>query len=540
MSVSSAGRDADALSLAKIASYEDPNKTSSQHSRESRWKRIVQKFSLNKDPAAKLPKSYVPLTERNLTEFFNPDYNDEHDAFHKTEAVEGALPIDANSPQKPPYGLYAEKLSGTAFTAPRHENQQTWLYRILPASAHSAFSPRESRTYNTNPESKPHEKFFQIPNQLRWDPFDMDESVDWVHSLHLVAGAGDPATKSGIGIFIFAAGRDMDPHSAFYSADGDFLIVPQHGVLDIQTELGKLLVRPNEICVIPRGVRYRVTLPEGPVRGYILELYQGHFTLPELGPIGSNGLANARDFQAPVAYFDEDNDGSNTYTLLSKFAGHLFEAKQDHTPFDVVAWHGLYYPYKYDLGRFNTIGSVSFDHPDPSIYTVLTAPSHGSAGTAVADFVIFPPRWLVAEDTFRPPWFHRNTMSEFMGLIGGQYDAKEGGGFQPAGASLHNVMSAHGPDAATHEKASNAELKPAKVGEGSMAFMFESHLMVGVTEWGLKKCAKVQEAYNEESWVPLKPRFRRPEKGGEVKNGTDGAATEGGIGDKKQVPHWTD
>lgn len=206
--------------------------------------------------------------------------------------------------------------------------------------------------------------------------------------------------KSGIGIFIFAAGKDMDPHEAFYSADGDFLIVPQHGVLDIQTEFGKLLVRPNEICMIPRGIRYRVTLPEGPVRGYILELYQGHFHLPELGPIGSNCLANARDFQAPVAYFDEDT--TNTWHILSKFAGHLFSARQTHTPFDVVAWHGLYYPYKYDLGRFNTIGSTSFDHPDPSIFTVLTAQSD-HPGTAVADFVIFPPRWLVQEDTFRPP-----------------------------------------------------------------------------------------------------------------------------------------
>jgi homogentisate 1,2-dioxygenase len=418
------------------------------------------------------------------------------------------LPIGQNSPQKPPFGLYAEKLSGTAFTAPRHENQQTWLYRILPASAHKPFEPRESTTYNTNPESKPHEKIYQIPNQLRWDPFDMDETVDWVHSLHLVAGAGDPTMKTGIGIFIFAAGKDMDEKSAFYSADGDFLIVPQQGVLDIQTELGRLLVRPNEICVIPRGVRYRVTLPSGPVRGYILELYQGHFTLPELGPIGSNCLANSRDFQAPVAYFDEDT--SNTYTLLSKFAGHLFAAEQGHTPFDVVAWHGNYYPYKYDLGRFNTIGSISYDHPDPSIFTVLTAQSD-HPGTAVADFVIFPPRWLVAEDTFRPPWYHRNTMSEFMGLIGGQYDAKTGGGFQPAGASLHNVMSAHGPDATTHEKASNADLKPMKVGEGSMAFMFESCLMVGVTEWGLKKCRKVQDDYNAESWEPLKPRFKRPE-----------------------------
>jgi homogentisate 1,2-dioxygenase len=327
--------------------------------------------------------------------------------------------------------------------------------------------------------------------------------VDWIQSLQPVAGAGDPTMKSGLGIMIFAAGKDMDAKSAFYSADGDFLIVLQHGVLDIQTELGKIFVRPMEICVIPRGIRYRVTLPKGPVRGYVLELYEGHFTLPELGPIGSNCLANARDFQAPVASYVEDVD--TKHCIYSKFGGKLFVATQNHSPFDIVAWHGLYYPYKYDLGRFNTIGSISYDHPDPSIFTVLTAPS-ARPGTAVADFVIFPPRWLVAEHTFRPPWYHRNTMSEFMGLIQGDYDAKSGG-FSPAGASLHNIMSAHGPDAATHDKASNAELKPAMVGAGSMAFMFESCFMVGVTEWGLRTCRKVQENYNEESWEHLVPHF---------------------------------
>jgi homogentisate 1,2-dioxygenase len=345
----------------------------------------------------------MPVSNFKVTEKYK--YQNGFNVYHETEALEGALPIGMNSPQKPPYGLYAEKLSGTAFTAPRWENQQTWLYRIIPASAHSPFEQKELETYNLNPESKPNERFFQIPNQLRWDPFDMDESVDWVHSLHLVAGAGDPAMKSGLGIIIFAAGKDMDPLSAFYSADGDFLIVLQHGVLDIKTELGNILVRPNEVCVIPRGIRYNVRLPEGPVRGYILELYQGHFHLPELGPIGSNGLANSGDFQAPIATFDEDT--SNTYTLLSKFAGRLFAATQDHTPFDIVAWKGNYYPYKYDLGRFNTIGTISYDHPDPSIFTVLTAQSD-HPGTAIADFVIFPPRWLVGEDTFRPPYYHRN------------------------------------------------------------------------------------------------------------------------------------
>ncbi|KAK5215650.1 hypothetical protein LTR72_011303 [Exophiala xenobiotica] len=429
-------------------------------------------------------------------------------SYHETEAVKGALPIGANSPQKPPYGLYAEKLSGTAFTAPRHENLQTWLYRILPSAAHGDFEPYHVDHSNL-PTGGDKEKVHQIPNQLRWDPFDINEDVDWVHSLRLLGGAGEPSMKTGLGIYIFAAGKSMEPQSAFYSADGDLLIVLQHGLLDIQTELGWLLVRPNEIAVIPRGIRYRVNLPNGPVRGYCLELYQGHFQLPELGPIGSNGLANARDFQAPIAAFDEDKPQG--WSLFAKFDGRLFRAPQTHSPFDIVAWHGLYYPYKYDLRRFNAVGSISFDHVDPSVYTVLSAPSN-HVGTSVADFVIFPPRWLVQEDTFRPPWYHRNTMSEFMGLIQGDYDAKTGGGFNPAGASLHNVMSSHGPDAATHEKASSADLKPVKVGEGSMAFMFESCLMVGVTDWALERCKKRQRDYNQESWETLRSHFVHPDK----------------------------
>ena len=312
----------------------------------------------------------------------------------------------------------------------------------------------------------------------------------------------------------------MPDKTAFYSADGDFLIVPQHGVLDIRTEFGNILVRPNEICLIPRGVRYHVSLQDGIVRGYVLELYQGHFQLPELGPIGSNGLANARDFQTPVADFIEDVESE--WTLYAKFGADLFSTTQSHTPFDIVAWHGTYYPYKYGLGRFNAIGSISYDHPDPSIFTVLSAPSpaHG-AGHAVIDLAIFPPRWLVQEDTFRPPWYHRNVMSEFMGLIQGVYDAKGAGkgGFEPAGASLHNIMSGHGPDAASFEKASTGKLSPHKVGEGSMAFMFESCLMMGVTEWSLKTCAKVQDSYNRQAWEPLKAHFKRPEQPCAVANG---------------------
>ncbi|KAJ3459434.1 hypothetical protein MRS44_015507 [Fusarium solani] len=447
-----------------------------------------------------------------VTNFVTPEkytYLNGFRSFHESEAIKGALPIGANSPQKPPYGLYAEKLSGTAFTAPRHENQQSWLYRILPSAAHSSFE-----RFDKVSEPLINGKLDFVPNQLRWDPFEIDDQVDWVRGLKLVSGAGDPTIKVGLGIYIFAAGRDMDANTAMYSSDGEMLVVAQHGVLDIQTELGRLLVRPNEIAILPRGIKYRVTLPAGPVRGYILELYQGHFTLPELGPIGSNCLANPRDFQIPTAAFDEDTN--TTWTIINKYNSQLYVAKQGHTPFDVVAWHGkantfvvVIYPYKYDLGRFSVIGSISFDHPDPSIYTVLTGPSD-HPGTAVADFVIFPPRWLVQEDTFRPPWYHRNTMSEFMGLICGEYDAKTGGGFQPAGASLHNVMSAHGPDADSFERASNAELKPQKIGEGSMAFMFESSLMLGLTEWGLKTCQKVQAEYSEHSWSGLKPHFKRP------------------------------
>lgn len=320
---------------------------------------------------------------------------------HESEALPGSLPIGMNSPQKPPYGLYAEKLSGTAFTAPRHENQQSWLYRILPAAAHGAWKPLPPEEYSIDNLSGVDVQ--QIPNQLRWDPFDFDPSVDWIRGLHLVAEAGDPVMKSGLAIFVFAASKDMDEHEAFYSADGDMLIVPQHGVLDITTEFGPILLRANEICVIPRGIRYRVTLPDGPIRGYICELYQAHFQLPELGPVGSNGLANARDFQAPTARYNTDK---SAWKMIAKFNKTLFQMKQHHTPFDVVAWHGNYYPYKYDLGRFNAIGSISFDHPDPSIFTVLTGPSN-QVGVAIADFVIFPPRWLVQEDTFRPPWYHR-------------------------------------------------------------------------------------------------------------------------------------
>ncbi|KAF2401382.1 Homogentisate 1,2-dioxygenase [Trichodelitschia bisporula] len=425
--------------------------------------------------------------------------------YHESEAMPDTLPLGRNSPQRPAHGLYTEKLSGTSFTAPRSENQQTWLYRILPSVKHESFEP-----YLPSEDVHHIENCHMLyrPNQLRWGPTAIGES-DWLHSLVPVAGAGDPKLKSGLYIYMYSASKSMPETDAFYSADGDFLIVPQEGALDLTTELGNLLVRPGEIVVVPRGIRFRVAALDELIRGYALELFQGHFQLPELGPIGSNGLANARDFQAPVARFDEDHDGSTTYQVFAKFAGELYFAEQDHTPFDVVAWHGNYYPYKYDLSRFCTINTVSYDHIDPSIFTVLTAPSD-HPGTAIADFVVFPPRWAVAENTFRPPWFHRNCMSEFMGLIRGRYDARKGGanGFMPGCASLHNVMAPHGPDVETEQAASWTLDQPEKVGEGGLAFMFESCLMLGSTYNA--DIGRLRKEYVKESWGGFPVRFKRP------------------------------
>ncbi|KAK5188989.1 hypothetical protein LTR96_011025 [Exophiala xenobiotica] len=435
-------------------------------------------------------------------------YNIGFASYQETTAVPGALPIGSNSPQKPPYGLYAEKLSGTAFTAPRDRNLQSWLYRIIPSASHADFEPYSVPSKGQDLQGATSSAYKFIPDQLRFDPFDIEESSDFLTGRRFLSGCGGPSTKTGIAISMFSAGTSMPSKQAFYSADGDLLVVLQHGVMHVRTELGRLLVRPNEILVIPRGIRYRVDLGSEAIRGYTLELYEGHFQLPELGPIGSNGLANARDFQIPVAAYEEDTESK--WSIVCQFNEQLFITHQEHSPFDVVAWHGLYYPFKYDLGRFNVIGSTSFDHPDPSIYTVLTAPSN-TPGVAIADFVIFPPRWLVQEDTFRPPWYHRNTMAEFMGLICGDYDAKSGGGFKPAGASLHNVMSSHGPDSETHHKASNDKLKPRKIGTGSMAFMFETSLMLGVTDWALTWSRKRQAGYQEHSWQPLKSHFTVPE-----------------------------
>ncbi|TAL85265.1 MAG: homogentisate 1,2-dioxygenase [Rhodanobacter sp.] len=405
-----------------------------------------------------------------------------------SEALPGTLPDGQNSPQRAAHGLYAEQLSGTAFTAPRHTNQRSWLYRIRPAAVHRPFQPWTHATF--------HNRFNEVPatpNQLRWNPLPLlDPPMDFVDGLVSLAGNGGADEQAGIGIHLYTANRSMQGRY-FYDADAELLIVPQLGRLRLATELGVLELEPQEIAVIPRGVRFRVELVDGPAaahgganatgagsagvaRGYVCENFGALLRLPELGPIGSNGLANARDFLTPHAAY-EDVEGE--FELIAKFQGALWSAKIDHSPLDVVGWHGNYVPYKYDLRRFNTLGSISFDHPDPSIFTVLTSPSD-TPGTANVDFAIFPPRWLVAQHTFRPPWFHRNVASEFMGLIAGVYDAKAEG-FLPGGASLHNCMSGHGPDAATFEKASQAELSQPDVVADTMAFMFETRKVIRPT-----------------------------------------------------------
>lgn len=380
-----------------------------------------------------------------------------------TEAVPGALPIGRNSPQRPAYGLYAEQLSGTAFTAPRHENRRSWLYRLRPTAEHPPYEPYQGAprfAASTGDAPLP-------PNRLRWDPAPMTPAgTDWIDGMTTMLVNRDPADLEGVAVHLYACNRSMK--RVFVDADGELVFMPQAGRLTILTELGRIDIAPGQIALVPRGVRFRVELPDGEATGYVAENHGSLFRLPDLGPIGANGLGNPRDFETPVAWFEDRDEPTQ---VIQKFLGSLWTMTLDHSPLDVVAWHGNLTPWRYDLSHFNTINTVSFDHPDPSIFTLLTSPSD-VAGRANADLVLFPPRWMVAEDTFRPPWFHRNIMSEAMGLITGAYDAKAEG-FQPGGLSLHNLMAGHGPDLASWQGASNADLKPHRI-EGTMAFMVES------------------------------------------------------------------
>ncbi|WP_216892971.1 homogentisate 1,2-dioxygenase [Nocardia alni] len=416
---------------------------------------------------------------------------------HQSEAVAGALPQGQNSPQRAPYGLYAEQLSGTAFTEPRAVNRRSWVYRIRPSAAHPPFRRVDGGTFSSAPIPG-----VADPNRLRWDPMPQNGSgLDFLDSVYTVAANGDVLRRQGIAIHLYRATESMRSRY-FCDADGELLIVPQDGNILVHTEFGKLLVEPGQFAVIGRAIRFRVDILGAVAAGYICENYGSPFALPELGPLGANGLAHARHFRYPVAAYENIDE---TVEVVQKFGGNLWTAEYDHSPLDVVAWHGSHAPYLYDLEDFNAFGTVGFDHPDPSIFTVLTSASD-TPGQANVDFAAFPPRWTVPEHTFRPPHFHRNVMTEFMGLVRGVHDSKAEG-FVPGGASLHNMWAAHGPDRETFELAGAAELVPVKL-EGSLPFMFETRWPLVVTEQAYN--APHRQRDYDDSWAGLGGQFQPP------------------------------
>ena len=449
----------------------------------------------------KIKKKMEPQTTTTTRNFSDLKYLHGIANHHTTSSLPNALP-PTNNPQKCPYGLYAEQISGTSFTQQRHLNKFSYLYRIKPSVTHKPFTPCLAHEFpNLNNDFDKEEFFETNPNQLRWKPLagpEVGKKVDFARSIFTMCGNGGPGMKSGLCIYKYSCNVSMGKE-VLCNADGDFLVVPQIGTLEVITEMGKLTVAAGEVAGIPRGIRFSVDVA-GDSRGWVCEIFNGHFGTPDLGPIGGSGLANNHHFEIPEAAFE---NVKSEFTIFQKFGGKMFKCTQDNSPFNVVAWHGTYYPFKYDCAKFVTVNSVCHDHLDPSIFTVLTCPT-SEPGTALCDFVIFPPRWLVAEGTFRPPYYHRNTMSEFMGNISGTYDAKEAG-FGPGCSSLHSTMTPHGPEAEVFEKSSNAELKPVKL-DNTLAFMFETCLLFRIYKKALGECMDMDEDYWK-CWQGLKSHF---------------------------------
>lgn len=419
-----------------------------------------------------------------------------------TEAVKGALPSVGNTPQQCPYGLYAEQINGTSFTKVKHANLRTWWYRIRPSAGHSRYQKVDKSAEKFPVCLEPNQANVE---QLRWSPLPMPtKKTTFVEGMVTYCGAGDPSMKAGLRCILYACNADM-VNQAYCSSDGDMLILPEHGTLDITTECGKLEVPHGFLVVIPRGIRFSVNVPASGARGYICEVFDNHFELPPMGVIGANGLSNSRDFETPVAWYE---DRKVKFQCFQKYCGEMFTYEQDHSPFDVVAWHGNYAPYRYDLAKYCAINTVTYDHLDPSIFCVLTSQT-GEAGVASCDFVIFPPRWMVAEKTFRPPYYHKNTMSEFMGNLRGVYEAKIDGGFRPGGATLHSCMAAHGPEAQVHDKASKVDLEPTPPNYDHLAFMFESTYIMKLTSYAASN--NVDENYYK-CWHGLESHFTPPKE----------------------------
>jgi homogentisate 1,2-dioxygenase len=387
------------------------------------------------------------------------------------------------------------------------------MYKILPSITQPALEPvdpKSSRATNLNrlvSDYKDKTKSVVVAKQLRWkcipEP-DAKKNITFLDGLFSYCGAGSPEEREGLSIFGYTFNSCMG-NDFFYSADGDFLFVPQTGPLHLETEMGKMLVDIGEFGVIPRGIKFRVVIPGGEKvchKGWICEVFGDHMKLPELGPIGANGLANPQDFCIPKAsYYNEKGE----FNIYAKFLGEFFMCTSKMNPLDVVSWRGNYYPYKYNLRNYNTINSVSFDHPDPCIFTVMSSMST-RPGVAVLDFVVFQKRFMVAENTFRPPYFHRNTMAEFMGNIYGDYDAKSGG-FEPGCSSLHSPMTPHGPETKATEKAMHEDLKPVKY-KDTMSFMFESCYLLRIANdaYVTESSVQVDHEYNN-CWNDMKIYF---------------------------------
>ena len=409
-----------------------------------------------------------------------------------SEIENGLLPIGQNSPQKLPRNLIAEQLSGSAFTTPRKHNYRTWFYRTSPLARHGL---QEKLAYSESWLTPPYAKTVVTPERLLWLPLSPpSKSKNFVENIHTLIVNGDATMRVGSSVHLFCAQKKMQ-NDFFVNADGDLLIVPCSGKIICRTEFGKIEVEPSEILVIQRGMVFQIDPVGEEISGYMCENFGAHFELPDLGPIGSNCLANPRDFKVPKASFVESKEPAR---LITKFGGSFFASELPCSPLNVLAWHGNYVPYKYDLRHFNTINTVSFDHPDPSIFTVLTSQT-SSPGVANVDFVVFPPRWMVAENTFRPPWYHRNIMSEYIGLINGAYDAKNAGIFSPGCSLLHNCMSAHGPDYPAYKHAIEAKLEPVKYSD-TLAFMFESSMYYLPTEYALNVLPRIKDYWKVWQW----------------------------------------
>ena len=392
-----------------------------------------------------------------------------------SEAREGVLPPRQNTPRKVPFGLYAEQINGTGFTLERAHNQRVWLYRLRPQIVVSGWEKLPASQFVGR-----FDEGSVSPELLRFAPQAWPETdVDFIGGLVTFAGAGDPCAKTGFAIHQYAASVDMVRRAAA-NLDGDLLVVPQEGALRVQTELGWLLVSPGEILILPRGIRFRVELPDGRARGFVGELFNGHYRLPERGLVGANGLADERHFRAPVASFE---DLEAPYEIVHKQGGDLWRTTVNASPFDVVAWHGRYAPFKFDLMDFNAYWGANWDHSDPSILTVLTSP-HDDHGRNAVDFAVFRGRWDATQDTFRPPYMHRNSAVEFNAVI---KSPRTKGAYRPGAVTYTPYLMPHGVSVSGYEAAVGQSdehaNEPRRSSDDELWIQFESTYLLRVMPW---------------------------------------------------------